>query len=111
MAHFRTAPLFTLAAYVVDKALATGAIDSNGDINFHMRGTREEIIDGMMATSKAWGSPMTRADAMRQVSREIAWPRRIQRFVLHAAVELIKVVAVLALFIVIAGRVLVLIKW
>jgi hypothetical protein len=75
--------------------LANGAIDTDGNINFHARGTREEIINSMMTTSRAWGAPMTRAEAERQVSQEIAWPRRIQRFVLHAAVELIKVVAVL----------------
>jgi hypothetical protein len=51
------------ADYVIDKALATGQLDSSGNLNFHMRGTRHEIIDGMMATAKAWGVPLTQADA------------------------------------------------
>jgi hypothetical protein len=59
------------ADYAIDKALATGAIDSNGDLNFHMRGTREEIIDGMMATAKAWGSPLSRAEGARITGKAI----------------------------------------
>jgi hypothetical protein len=51
------------ADYAIDKALATGVIDSSGDLNFHMRGTREEIINGMMATAKAWGSPLSQDEA------------------------------------------------
>jgi hypothetical protein len=57
--------------YIVDKALATGAIDSNGNLNFHMRGTRDEIINGMMATAKAWGSPLSQAEAGSIADKEI----------------------------------------
>jgi hypothetical protein len=65
------------ADYCIDKALATGAIDSNGDLTFHMRGTRDEIIDGMMATSKAWGSPLSRAEGARITDKAIQ-RRRLQ---------------------------------
>jgi hypothetical protein len=41
------------ADYLIDKALATGAIDSNGDLVFHIRGTREEIVGRMMASAGA----------------------------------------------------------
>jgi hypothetical protein len=51
------------AAYIVDKALAVGAIDGNGNLNFHMRGTREEIIGAIMTVAKAWGFPLSQADA------------------------------------------------
>jgi hypothetical protein len=98
------------ADYVIDKALATGAIDSNGNINFHKIGTKEEIINGMMATSRAWGSPMTREEAMRQVSHEIAWPHRMRRVALRAMLGLVKFAAALALAIVIISRVLMLIR-
>ena len=43
------------ANYVIDKALATGLLDSNGNLNFLMHGTREEIITGILTTAKAWG--------------------------------------------------------
>ncbi len=59
------------AEYTIDKSLAIGAIDSNGDLNFHMRGTREEIIDGMMATARAWGSQLSRADGARITDKAI----------------------------------------
>ena len=43
------------ANYAIDKALATGLLDSNGNLNFLMHGTREEIITGVLTTAKAWG--------------------------------------------------------
>jgi hypothetical protein len=70
--------------YLIDRALAIGAIDSNGDLNFHMRGTRVEIIDGMMATAKAWGSPISRAKAARITDKEI----RRRRLQIRAAVSI-----------------------
>jgi hypothetical protein len=46
------------ANYAIDKALATGLLDSNGNLNFHMHGTREKIITGILTTAKAWGQLM-----------------------------------------------------
>jgi hypothetical protein len=43
------------ANYAIDKALATGLLDSNGNLNFHMHGAREEIITSILTTAKAWG--------------------------------------------------------
>jgi hypothetical protein len=63
------------ADYLIDKALASGLLDSSGDLNFHMRGTREEIIDGMMATAKAWGSPLSQAEAASIADKAIRWQR------------------------------------
>ena len=59
------------ADYCIDKALVTGLLDSNGNLNFHMRGTREEIITGILTTAKAWGQLMTRAEAERLTDRAI----------------------------------------
>jgi hypothetical protein len=77
------------AAYIIDKALAVGLIDSSGGLNFHGKGTRDEIVGQIMATSKAWGAPLTREEAMHTVSREIAWPRRTQRLALRATLGLL----------------------
>ena len=65
------------ANYAIDKALATGLLDSNGNLNFHMRGTREEIIAGILTTAKAWGQLMTCDQAERIADRAIRkarWP-------------------------------------
>jgi len=59
------------ADYYIDKALATGQLDSNGNLNFRMRGTREEIIAGILTTAKAWGQLMTCAEAERLTDRAI----------------------------------------
>ena len=59
------------ANYAIDKALATGLLDSNGNLNFHMRGTWEEIITGILTTAKAWGQLMTCAEAERLTDRAI----------------------------------------
>jgi len=65
------------ANYAIDKALATGLLDSNGNLNFRMRGTREEIIAGILTTAKAWGQLMTCDQAERIADRAIRkarWP-------------------------------------
>ena len=59
------------ADYYIDKALATGQLDSNGNLNFRMRGTREEIIDGILTTAKAWGQLMTCDQAEQLADRAI----------------------------------------
>ena len=59
------------ANYAIDKALATGLLDSNGNLKFHLRGTREEIITGILTTAKAWGQLMTCAEAERLTDRAI----------------------------------------
>ena len=67
------------ADYLIDKALATGAIDSNGDLVFNIRGTREEIVGRMMASAGAWNMPMSRAEAERRTDAAIAASTRPQR--------------------------------
>jgi hypothetical protein len=57
--------------------LATGLLDSNGNLNFHMRGTREEITTGILMTAKAWGQLMTCDQAERIADlamRKSRWP-------------------------------------
>ena len=65
------------ADYYIDKALATGQLDSNGNLNFRMRGTREEIITSILTTAKAWGQLMTCDQAEQLADRAIRkarWP-------------------------------------
>jgi hypothetical protein len=85
------------ANYAIDKALATGLLDSNGNLNFHMRGTREEIIAGILTTAKAWGQLMTCDQAERIADRAIRkarWP--IGNIVTIAIIAALIAVTVLA---------------
>jgi hypothetical protein len=52
------------ADYIVDKALATGGLDSAGNLAFPVKGTREEIVGQIMEIAAAWGRPMPREKAM-----------------------------------------------
>jgi hypothetical protein len=49
--------------YRIDRALATGELDSAGNLAFPVKGSREEIIEQITATAKTWGMPMTRDKA------------------------------------------------
>ena len=85
------------ANYVIDKALATGLLDSNGNLNFHISGTREEIITGILTTAKAWGQLMTCDHAEQLADRAIRkarWP--IGNIVTIAIIAAFIAVAVLA---------------
>jgi hypothetical protein len=66
--------------------LASGLLDSSGDLNFHGRGTREEIIDDMMATARAWGSRLSRAEAASIADKAIRRPTKALTLVLLAAI-------------------------
>ena len=63
--------------YVIDRALATGGLDSDGNPTLHVKGTRDEIIGQIMEIAGGWGQPMTRNEATRVVYKAIAkrsWP-------------------------------------
>ena len=64
------------ADYIVDKALATGGIDSAGNLAFPVKGTREEIVWQIMEIAAAWGRPMPRekAEKMAYAATASPWP-------------------------------------
>jgi len=45
------------ANYLIDKALAAGVLDANGDLDFKVKGTRDECIEQIIETSAMWESP------------------------------------------------------
>ena len=79
------------ADYCIDKALATGLLDSNGGLNFHFRGSREEIIAEILEKSAAWGMATSRAEAERLTDRAIRaiWRRRVISWLLWAALAIV----------------------
>ena len=77
-AEARGEPLAKEAAdYLIDKAMATGALDSAGNPTIHVKGTREEIVE-LMEGAAAWGQPMTQeqaeAKAAAAISTRRPWP-------------------------------------
>ena len=59
------------ADYIIDEALAAGVLDSDGCLNFRVRGTREEIVATIMETTASWGRPMSRAEAEQKADEAI----------------------------------------
>ena len=49
--------------YAIDKALATGLLDKDGNLNFIAKGTRDEMAEQILAAATTWGKPMTHAEA------------------------------------------------
>lgn len=82
--------------YLIDKALATGMLDPSGDLNFNMRGSREELIAGILERCAAWNIPMTRVRAERLTDRAIRHIRRRRwSWIMWIAILLIPALAVL----------------
>ena len=59
------------ADYCIDKALATGVLDSAGDLNFIARGNREEIIAEILQKGAIWNMPMPRDEAERLTNQAV----------------------------------------
>jgi hypothetical protein len=57
--------------YRIDKALATGVLDSAGDFNFIARGNREEIIAEILQMGATWNMPMPRDEAERLTNQAV----------------------------------------
>jgi hypothetical protein len=64
--------------YLIDKALATGVLDSSGELKFNMRGSREEIIAGILERCAVWNMPITRVRAEHITDRALRDIRRRQ---------------------------------
>lgn len=60
------------ADYLIDKSLATGALDSAGNLCFAAKGTREEIVEQILERASNWGHPMTREQAKARADAAIA---------------------------------------
>jgi len=64
------------ADYCIDKALATGALDSEGGLNVNVKGDREKIVEELLAASAAWGMATSREEAERLTDQAIREIRR-----------------------------------
>jgi len=88
---------------LIDKAVASGVLDSSGDLNFNMRGSREEIIAGNLGRCATWNMPMIRFSAERLADSALRVIRRRRwLWVMWIAIPLILAMAVL--FTIVAAR-------
>jgi hypothetical protein len=66
------------ANYLIDKALATGLLDRDGNLNFIAKGTRDEMAEQILTAATTWGKPMTRAVAEATADAAIAAIERLR---------------------------------
>ena len=84
----------------IDKALASGALDSDGIFTFRVKGTREQIVEQILEVCELWNEPMTRAKAEAKADAAIRAMRSQWVFAwLSWAISIM--VIILALFLVI----------
>jgi hypothetical protein len=61
----------TDADYFIDKALALGVLDREGNLGFKVKGSRDGCIETIEATAASWGKPLTRVEAAAKFDDEI----------------------------------------
>jgi hypothetical protein len=59
------------ANYFIDKALALGVLDGQGNLGFKVKGSRDECIETIVATAASWGKPLTHAEAAAKFDDQI----------------------------------------
>jgi hypothetical protein len=55
----------------IDKALASGALDSDGIFTFRVKGTREQIVEQILEVCQLWNEPMRRRPKPRPM--QLSW--------------------------------------
>jgi hypothetical protein len=72
-------PMTRKEADSCNKALASGALDSDGIFTFRVKGTREQIVERILEVRELWNEPMTRAEAEAKADTAIrvTWGQRV----------------------------------
>jgi hypothetical protein len=84
----------------IDKALASGALDSNGIFTFRVKGTREQIVEQILQVCELWNEPMTRAKAEAKADAAIRAIRRQRVFAwLSWAISVLAIILAMSLII------------
>jgi hypothetical protein len=94
------------ADYFIDKALACGALDSEGTLTFRAKGTREQIAAQILEVCALWNEPMTRARAEAKADATVRamWCRRVSAWFSSAILILALILAFLLIIGVIAAK-------
>ena len=64
---------------IIDSALASGTLDSEGTLTFRVKGTREQIVAQILEVCEFWNEPMSRAKAEAKADAAIMamWGRKV----------------------------------
>jgi len=90
--------------YCIDKALATGVLDSAGDLSFIARGNREEIIAEILQKAATWNMPMPRDEAERLTNRAVRGNKLRRGLRIFWAVALVAIASIAYLIASALGR-------
>jgi hypothetical protein len=82
------------ATYIVNKTLALATFDKRGGITFHLRGSREAIINQICDVMALWDWPMDRTEAAGIVDRAINRRRWLKWIWIAAIVVVISIAAI-----------------
>jgi hypothetical protein len=90
----------------IDKALDSGALDSDGTLTFRVKGTREQIVAQILEVCELWNEPMTRAraEAMAVSALKGARGQRVSAWFLPAILILAMILSVLLIIGIIAAE-------
>ena len=84
----------------IDKALANGALDSDGIFTFRVKGTREQIVEQILQVCELWNEPMTRAKAEAKADAAIKAMRSQRVFAwLSWAISILAIILAMSLII------------
>ena len=84
------------ADYCIDKAVATGVLDSAGDLNFIARGNREEIIAEILHKGATWKMPVSRDEAERLTNQAVRGNKLRRRSRIFWTVALVAIAYLIA---------------
>jgi hypothetical protein len=94
------------ADYFIDKALASGTLDSAGTLTFRVKGTHSQIVGQILEVCELWNEPMTRAkaEAKADAALRAMWVRRVSAWLSRAVLILAMILALLFIVGIIAAE-------
>jgi hypothetical protein len=91
------------AESIIDRALASGMLDSKGALTFRVNGTDAQIVARIMEVCELWKEPMTRAKAEATADAAI-WAMRVRKISAWLSSAILIVAIILALLLIIGIR-------
>jgi hypothetical protein len=92
---------------IIDSALASGTLDSEGILTFRIKGTREQIVAQILEVCEFWNEPMSRAKAEARADAAIMamWGRKVSAWHSSAILMVAKILAFVLIIVLIAKSV------
>ena len=90
---------------IIDRALASGTLDSEGALTLRVKGTREQIIAQILEVCEFWNEPMSRAKAEAKADAAIMamWGRKVSTW--HSsAILMVAIILAFVLIIVLIAK-------